>query len=256
MNPRKACLSLAIIATSGCAAQMMNNPSSSGASRFAPVRRANQEVGIVKYGADGAPFVVEERKADAYRQMYESCDGSYEIIREELVNDGAVATALDTPSLGMTTAIGQSLSSWVIQFRCIAPETQARSSFTYEANAPKLVDGRRCPTGTVVGEVALADRRLQSEACVQQADGRTLHGPYLVWWKSSKFAETTGTYQQGQPDGEWVHGTEDGKPARRDRWSMGQRLKSEHFLEPTSLDECRERGGKWVLFVNKCQLPE
>jgi hypothetical protein len=248
---------LLLFPASGCAAQMLNSPTGAASSRYAPVRRASQEVGIVKYSADGAAFIVQQRKNDAYKQMYETCSGSYEIVREYLVKDGAAATAIDSPlfNSSITSAVAQPLSSWVIEFKCVAQGVVAEP-FTYDQNAPKLKDGRPCPSGTTVGEVGLQDSRLQSEACVLVRDGRTLHGPYLVWWRTTRFQQTIGTYRSGQPDGEWVTALEDGTPESRTMWRGGAIIGKEYLAEPKTFDECRSRGGQWVPFANRCNLPK
>ncbi len=237
----------------GCSAQMMNSPTaSSGASRFAPVRRSTPEISVIKYSADGAPFLVQQRKDDAYRQMYTSCGGSYEILREELVKDGAQATAFDTPVLGLavTSVVAQPLSSWMIQFKCVE-EDAAQADFTYPINGPKLIDGRPCPTNTKVADVEADSAKLKAVACVAD-DGRTLQGPYLSYWRSSNYPERSGNYRDGLPDGDWVHAAEDGTPLKKVRWSKGQRLSETKLGAPSTYAECRAAGGQWTPLAQTC----
>lgn len=53
---------------------------SRGKSAFAP--QGEREGGRVRYLFGGAEFVISARRENAYRQMYERCNGSYEISRE------------------------------------------------------------------------------------------------------------------------------------------------------------------------------
>jgi hypothetical protein len=132
-NALSAHAALALLATalgaSACqtSARMINNPAQGEVSQYGPVRRLAPQTGVVKYSADGSSAEVEQRKEDAYRQMYAACSGYYEIVAEELVQDGA--TSLGTQSvvsnIGVAGTTAQALSSWVVQFRCVAREPGA-----------------------------------------------------------------------------------------------------------------------------------
>jgi len=41
-----------------------------------------ERVGVVKYLNQGADFVINSRREDAYKMMYEDCDGKYDIVWE------------------------------------------------------------------------------------------------------------------------------------------------------------------------------
>jgi hypothetical protein len=73
------------LALSGCAAQMMQ---SSGESQYAPMNERNG--GQVRYLAAGIPPVQRSRREDAYKQMYERCNGRYRIISENSESAGAI----------------------------------------------------------------------------------------------------------------------------------------------------------------------
>ena len=124
---RPACwLGFALAAGPSCAqsAQMINAPGGGGASAYGPVKRTSEEIGRIRYSADGSSDVVQQRKEDAYRQMYIACNKEYEIIREELVAAGGAASVIDTPipyvGGSVATAVAQPMSSWSIEFRCLA----------------------------------------------------------------------------------------------------------------------------------------
>lgn len=69
------------VALVGCSASSVNlrGPSSS---MYAPLNEA-QSTGEISYCNAGAKVVRDARREDAYRKMYESCSGKYEIVREE-----------------------------------------------------------------------------------------------------------------------------------------------------------------------------
>ena len=64
-----------------CAAQMVNKPGGSVQSPYAPTNEMGR-TGVVKYLNQGIDAIREERRKDAYRQMYNSCGGSYKIVAE------------------------------------------------------------------------------------------------------------------------------------------------------------------------------
>lgn len=53
-------------------------------SKFAP--KDYQPAGQVKYLNEGAKFIVESRREDAFKKMHEMCKGAYEIIHEGAEN--------------------------------------------------------------------------------------------------------------------------------------------------------------------------
>ncbi len=119
-------------------AQMVNNPAADN-SDYGPVRRTQPQTGMVKYSADGTSSQIEQRKRDAYKQMYNACAGSYEITAEDIMSDGSSGTAVAGPipgtNLGFASGTSQQLSTWVIQFRCVpgpARKRVERTSWTYD----------------------------------------------------------------------------------------------------------------------------
>jgi hypothetical protein len=74
-------------------------------SKYAPVNY--QDTGAVQYNLAGANWLVEKRKEDAFKQMYEACNGSYEIKRE-----GRKSEFMAVPS--------EQLSIHYIEFKCTA----------------------------------------------------------------------------------------------------------------------------------------
>ena len=66
---------------SGCTASNVNvhGPSQSA---YAPTNEAGTS-GEISYCNAGAKLVRDARREDAYKKMYTSCGGAYEIIREE-----------------------------------------------------------------------------------------------------------------------------------------------------------------------------
>lgn len=216
----------------GCAAQMLNRPSASSA--YGPVRRAGGgEVGVVRYYTDGAPPVVESRKQDAYKQMFEACGGLYEIVAEGPSQEGTSAVAMDMPNtpLPMTAAAAVPMNVWTIQFRCVEESTEtSAANYEYPAagKGPSIVDGRPCPTGTVVAGVDSGQTGAEAEACVfPDRTPPVLHGPYVGWWSDNGRAQVSGWYYQGKRDGDWIAYDHDGLAVQRTRWSRGRVISRE-----------------------------
>ena len=108
-------LFIAIIFASciGCTAQMVKQPGGFSDSPYAPINEASS-TGVVKYLNQGAKDVIKARREDAYKKMYKSCKGSYEIVNEGPVKEG-----------GSAYTIGESIvwsdwKYWYIEFRCVA----------------------------------------------------------------------------------------------------------------------------------------
>jgi hypothetical protein len=69
--------------------------------------------GVVSYDNDDFGFIKKRRREDAYKQMYESCNGPYQIVAEGPKSDGAaVKTGYDG-----TTRVSEG-QRWYIQYRC------------------------------------------------------------------------------------------------------------------------------------------
>lgn len=67
-----------------CAASMVQDPNKTPA--YAP--KGYRQKGIVKYLNHGADSIIETRRESAFKQMYESCGGEYEITHEAPASSG------------------------------------------------------------------------------------------------------------------------------------------------------------------------
>jgi len=71
--------------------------------------------GVVKYLNQGADAAVQARRDDAYRQMYDSCWGFYEIVAEGPRSEGGTAAAIGG------TVFFDDNNYWYIHFKCVPP---------------------------------------------------------------------------------------------------------------------------------------
>ena len=69
--------------TGGCAAEHISRRSGG---RYAPTNEGRG--GTLKYLADGADFIVEQRRADAYKQAWSHCSGPWRIVDERVEKEG------------------------------------------------------------------------------------------------------------------------------------------------------------------------
>lgn len=100
-----------LVTLTGCvSADMVSSPGASSA--FAPIN-ASTRPGLVKYLNDGAAFVREKRREDAYRQMHDACAGQYKIDAEDSSAEGGAIINTSTGSF-----FAQS-HYWYIQFSCV-----------------------------------------------------------------------------------------------------------------------------------------
>lgn len=98
---------------------MVVMPGTGTDSEYAPQNESTRS-GLIKYLADGASSVIEDRRKDAYRQMYEACDGKYIITREQIMPEGMTAIPISTGTGTMYT--GASSMYNYIEFECIVKE--------------------------------------------------------------------------------------------------------------------------------------
>jgi hypothetical protein len=98
--------------TLGCRASMVNRPGAQTSSPFDPVNEASRG-GVIKYSNEGAAFVREKRRQNAYKQMHDACGGKYKIDAEGPRVDGGVVIPIGA------IAIAASSESWYIQFSCV-----------------------------------------------------------------------------------------------------------------------------------------
>jgi hypothetical protein len=96
-----------------CTAQMVNAPGGMSDSTYAPVNEASRS-GVIKYLNGGAEAVIKSRREDAYKKMYQACNGKYRIDAEGPHEEGGVVMALSPSS----TVFADS-EYWYIQFSCV-----------------------------------------------------------------------------------------------------------------------------------------
>lgn len=97
----------------GCSAKIEHLPGSKETSKYAPVN-AQEQYGIVSYRNQGISAVREARRENAYKEMYNTCNGKYKIINESNQNDGAVFVSNNNGGGYM-----QSTSRIYIKFICV-----------------------------------------------------------------------------------------------------------------------------------------
>lgn len=137
---------------SGCTAKMVSRPGSISASQYAPVNEGARS-GVIKYLNQGAESIVKKRRADAYRQMYEACGGTYRIDAEGPRAEGGAAVPIGEAAVIATTEY------WYIQFSCVK-----------EASPPDVV---YLKDGTVIkGRIVLHQPKYQTK--IRTADGEVL----------------------------------------------------------------------------------
>lgn len=95
-----------------CAATMVS-PVGNSRSQYAPVNEDNRG-GVVKYLNQGADFVIAGRRENAYRQMYEACNGKYQIDAEGPKSEGGAVMAVSS-----TASVWGETQYWYIQFSCV-----------------------------------------------------------------------------------------------------------------------------------------
>lgn len=71
----------------GCSASNVVRPEGKSNSKYAPQNEAGRN-GVVKYLNKGGEFVKKARRDDAYKKMYENCNGEYNIVNEDVRYDG------------------------------------------------------------------------------------------------------------------------------------------------------------------------
>ncbi len=105
-------IAVSIALLSGCSATHVMGPSAGVDSKYSPVNE-RERTGVVRYLNKGADFVIKSRRNDAYKKMYESCNGKYKIVNES-VKDG------DLPVYSISNIIFLDRGKYVfIEYRCI-----------------------------------------------------------------------------------------------------------------------------------------
>jgi hypothetical protein len=115
----------------GCTAQVVSQPGGISRSRYAPINETSRS-GMVKYLNQGAKGIIEARREDAYRKMYNSCNGNYEIVKEGPNSEGGIGT-----NVSGTLYLSES-QYWYIEYRCISQEVTNKSGFIAEPWKPKV----------------------------------------------------------------------------------------------------------------------
>lgn len=87
MTKRFTFLVVVAMLLTGCGANMIRVPGET--SQYAPLND-NPNRGVISYRANGPKWAVKARLEDAYKQMYEACNGKYIIINEDSQIAGAV----------------------------------------------------------------------------------------------------------------------------------------------------------------------
>ena len=137
---------VAAVAITGCGATLISSAGGAG-SPYAPLNDGTR-VGLVKYSIDDPNFVIQRRRNDAYKKMYQSCGGPYVILAEGAAEEnGRVITTITrsdsssstaTPA-GDTTQAGsqrtvQSVKErvadhyWYVQYRCATAADTTRGA--------------------------------------------------------------------------------------------------------------------------------
>ena len=97
----------------GCHATMERLPGAQSNSQYAPVN-AQEQYGLVSYENRGLPSIIKKKRDDAYKQMFEACNGKYKIISESNKNTGAVFNSDGNGGGYMST-----IDKVYIKFMCI-----------------------------------------------------------------------------------------------------------------------------------------
>lgn len=102
---------LAVLSLGGCAtADHVTKPTKS---QYAP--KDYKPIGVVKYLNQGADSVIESRREDAFKQMYEACAGEYKILQESEKPDNFKMTTYNAVTNSLDTF---SNNYWYIQYSC------------------------------------------------------------------------------------------------------------------------------------------
>jgi hypothetical protein len=84
----KALLAAMVISLTGCSAQMVQTRGIEK-SQYAPVNEGKG--GTIRYLAQGARSVLDQRRQSAYKQMHDKCGGAYRIVGEQIRSEAGSA---------------------------------------------------------------------------------------------------------------------------------------------------------------------
>ncbi|WP_199611550.1 hypothetical protein [Flocculibacter collagenilyticus] len=119
---KKALISITYVALlAGCtSADVLRHPGEvAKTSKYAPQneRKTENNIGVMRYLNEGASFVREARREDAYKKMFTMCEGKYDIIAET----DSETTPITYTSETNTGFVSQTVSSSYryIHFKCV-----------------------------------------------------------------------------------------------------------------------------------------
>ena len=101
---------LLIIILQACSASHVNKPNRP---KHAP--EDYRPVGMVKYLNEGASFVKEQRREDAFKEMSEACKGKYKVLEEGERPDNFTMSTYN-PSIGSVDTFKSTY--WYISYSC------------------------------------------------------------------------------------------------------------------------------------------
>lgn len=89
MNNKLPAILILCIITVGCSAKLISAPGAKSGSAYAPINEQSLP-GVVRYSAQGIKPIVNSRREAAYKRMFETCNGKYNILGETYDTDGGV----------------------------------------------------------------------------------------------------------------------------------------------------------------------
>ena len=75
---------LTVLVSAGCSSAnlVLDSRANTVPQEYAPMNKQKEKYGVVNYLNEGADFVIQARRKDAFKKMFESCDGKYIVINE------------------------------------------------------------------------------------------------------------------------------------------------------------------------------
>ena len=92
---------------SACSATSVTYPTKP---EYAP--KGYKSRGVIKYLNQGLDSIIQQRRENAFKQMYEACDGNYKIISEGQQADGGLTTVYNGSLIHSDTHY------WYITYEC------------------------------------------------------------------------------------------------------------------------------------------
>lgn len=105
------------VVLAGCSATLVKSPFESNIpTQYAPRNESPDNYGVVRYLTDGASSVVQSRIKSAYKTMYDTCNGNYNVIGTGNTESMPVYTATKSGDNAYIT--GASFHYKYIYFKC------------------------------------------------------------------------------------------------------------------------------------------